>query len=87
MNDEKMRDRDRHITELEQEEEELAAQSKVEERRAQIRELKAKYGHDWRKYWKWIKSIKVDRRAAHDMFGVGDASELRELNDPRSLRQ
>lgn len=84
--DEKEKVREKHISILELESEELAGELSVEEKRAAIQEAKARYGRDWKKMlFGAVKSLRVNRETLHTLHGMGVGSSLKDYNDPRAF--
>jgi len=82
--DEKVKVKEKKITMLELEGEELDKELTVEQKRAAIREAKALYGKDWRKIlWGAVKGLKVNKENLQTLHSLGVNSSLREMNDPR----
>jgi len=80
--------KEKHISLLEQEGEELDKELTVAQKKAAIKELKKTYGRDWKKIlFGAAKSLKVDREALQTLHGLGVDSTLREMNDPRTFRR
>lgn len=79
------KEREKHISMMELEGEELGQRMSLEEKKARIRELKRTYGPDWKKALGWIKSLKVDKETARNLHG--DFAALRDYNNPRSIRR
>lgn len=83
MNNEDFKSRERTIEGLKLESEELDQRSKTEEKKALIREYKHKYGRDWGRYFRWAKSLRVDKETMEDLHGMGGGgSDLRERSRP-----
>ena len=75
---------EKKISYMEMEDEELNHELSRTAKKAQIRELKQRYGSGWKQALGWIKSIKVDKETARNIHG--DFSGLREYSDPRRMR-
>jgi len=82
--DTEIKEKEKRISIEELEEEDLTHQTSIEEKKARIRELKHQYGSGWRKALGWIKSLKVDKETARNLYG--DFTDLRKYSDPRNLR-
>ena len=78
------REREKHIALRELEGEELSQEVSVAEKKARIHELKRTYGRDWKKVVGWVKSLRVDKETADNLYG--DFSSLRSYSDPRRMR-
>lgn len=83
--DEEVREREKSISMTELEDEELGQEVSVAEKKARIRELKRTYGPGAKKVLGWIKSLKVDKETARNLYG--DFGSLRDYNDPRRIRK
>lgn len=79
------KDREIRLIRVEEEDEELTHELSKTEKKARIHELKRTYGSDWKKALGWIKSLKVDKETARNLYG--DFGSLRGYNDPRSMRR
>ena len=75
---------EKKISIREMEDEELDHELSRTAKKAQIRELKSRYGPGWKQALSWIKSMKVDKETARNLHG--DFSGLREYGDPRPRR-
>lgn len=78
------REHEKRISISEMEDEELDHELSKTAKKAQIRELKSRYGPGWKQALSWIKSMKVDKETARNLHG--DFSGLREYGDPRRMR-
>lgn len=84
--DNKEKVKEKHISLLELEGEELDKELTVEQKKAAIRELKDRYGRDWKKIIGGaVKSLKINRETLQTLHGLGVDSSLRDLSDPRSF--
>lgn len=79
------KEREKHISMMEVEDEELGREVSVEEKKAAIRAAKRAYGHDWKKMlFGAAKSLKVNRETLQTLHGMGfGGSSLKRYNDPR----
>lgn len=77
--------KEKHISMLELDEEELDKEVSVAEKRAAIRAAKATYGHDWKKIlFGAAKSLRINRETLQTLHGMGAGdSPLKSYNDPR----
>ena len=82
--DKEAREIEKRISLRELEDEDLTYQMSVEEKKARIKELKRTYGSGWKKALNWMKSLRVDKETARNLYG--DFTDLRKYSDPRSLR-
>lgn len=84
--DEKIKDREKKITMLELEGEELDKELSVAQKKAAIQEAKKLYGRDWKKILGGaIKGLKINKESLQTLHGLGVNSSLREMSDPRTL--
>ena len=84
--DEREKAKEKRISLLELESEELGQELSVEEKKALIKEAKARYGRDWKKMlFGAVKSLRVDRETLHTLHGMGVDTSLRAYNDPRTF--
>ena len=83
-----LNEKDKRITLLEVEGEELTAELSVAEKKAAIREAKQRYGSDWKKMLLGaVKNIKVDTETMQTLHGMGVDGSLRDYNDPSRIRR
>ena len=84
--DEKEREKEKHISYLELEDEELGRELSVEQKKAMIAEAKARYGRDWKKIIGGaFKSLRVNTDTLHTLHGLGIDGSLRKYNDPSAF--
>jgi len=79
--DEKEKELEKKLSLSELEDEELDHELSKTAKKARIKELKRQYGSDWKKVLGWVKSLRVDKETARNLYG--DFSGLREYSDPR----
>lgn len=86
--DKDIKEKERRISLLQLEDEELGKELSVEQKKAAIAEAKKLYGRDWKKIlFGAIKGLKVNKENLQTLHGLGVNSALREMNDPRALRK
>ena len=86
--DEKEREKEKRISYLELEDEELGRELSVEQKKAMIAEAKARYGRDWKKILGGaVKSLRINRETLHTLHGMGIDTSLRKYNDPTAFRK
>lgn len=85
--DEREKEKEKHISLLELEGEELSRELTVEERKAAIAEMKARHGPDWKKMlFGAAKSLRINRETLQTLHGMGGGdSSLKSFNDPRTF--
>jgi len=84
----KEKELEKRISISELEDEELGHEVSKAQKRALIREAKAKYGKDWKStIFGAVKSLRVNKETLQTLHGMGIDSTLRELNDPRAFRK
>ena len=87
--DPKIVEKERSIEKLKLENEEASERVSLEEKKALIKDAKAKYGRDWKKVLgvlgKGILSIRPDPEKIHDLYGL-DLGELREAGRMKTRR-
>jgi len=83
--DPKIVEKERSIEKLKLENEEASERVSLEEKKALIKDAKAKYGRDWKKVLgivgKGIKGLRPDMDTVHDLYGsgLGDLKEASKL--------
>jgi hypothetical protein len=86
--DDKEKAKEKHISMLELEGEELDKELTVEQKKAAIAEAKKLYGRDWKKIlFGAVKSLKINKETLQTLHGMGVNSSLKEMNDPRIFRR
>ena len=83
--DEQLKDRERTLERLRVDDEIAGERMNIAQKRAVEREMKQKYGRDWKKILGYVGKLKPNREAIQDLYSVNP--ELRELSNPRGLKK
>lgn len=84
--DNEVREKERELDKMSLEDEMTSKELSIAQKKALIREAKAKYGHDWKKVLGMVgKSIHVNSENMQTLYSQG-LGDLRDLSDPRVRR-
>lgn len=87
--DDFIKDKEKSIERLKLQNEEEDQKVSLAQKKALEREAKAKYGRDWKKVLgyagKAARSIRVNKEAMHDLYGMG-LGDLKEASRPPRMR-
>ena len=83
--DRELRNRGIELDKLEMDDEIASRRMSIAQKKAVEREMRRKYGRDWRKVLGLVGKLKPNSEALQDLYTVNP--ELRDLNNPGRLRR
>ena len=84
-----IKEKEKQLAELEVEEEIASKRADIAEKKALEREMKKKYGRDWRGLWgAFRKGIRPNKEVIEDLYcmGGGQQQQLRDMSRPDRIR-
>jgi len=84
-----IKEKEKQLAELEVEEEIASKRAEIAEKKALEREMRKKYGRDWRGLWgRFSKAVRPNREVIEDLYcmGGGQQQKLRDMSRPDKIR-